>query len=113
MMHSKPSRLPTPTLLLAIVFAAAPGLLAQTNLLEDFSTDPRARGWVAWGDTNLFQWNRNAQSLDVVWDSARPNSFFYWPFNQALSRQEDFQLGFDIRLDSVQAGVNPAKTSTF
>src|SRR6185503_7725736 len=52
---------------------------------EDFSSDPRAREWKSFGDTNLFRWNATNQNLEVTWDSSRTNSFFHFPLGTILS----------------------------
>jgi len=80
---------------------------------ENFANDPAARGWQVVGDTNLFQWNSTDQNLEVIWDSSQTNSYFHRPVGTVLSRDDDFGLAFDLRLDDVAVGVNPSKTSTF
>ena len=80
---------------------------------EEFSSAPTARGWRTFGDASLFHWNSTNQWLEVTWDSARPNSYFHRPLGDILRKSDDFSLTFDLRLDSVQPGINPAKPSTF
>src|SRR5262249_50628068 len=65
------------------------------------------------GEAVLFHWNAADQNLRVTWDSSRSNSFFYRPLDNILARTDDFALQFDLSLDSIQAGANPAKPSTF
>lgn len=83
------------------------------TLQEDFSSNPAANGWVTYGDTNLFQWNATDERLDVTWDSSKTNSYFLLPLGTVLAKDDDFQVTFDLHLDTVIAGVNPAKPSTF
>ena len=80
------------------------------TIVEDFSTNPQARGWQVFGDTNLFSWNSNNGTLDVTWDSSQPNSYFYLPLNLTLTRSDDFTLEFDLRLSAIASGVEPGKT---
>ena len=40
------------------------------TLVEDFSTDPLARGWQVFGDASLFAWNSTHGNLEVTWDSS-------------------------------------------
>ena len=82
-------------------------------LSEDFSSAPVARGWSTFGDASLFSWNSANRNLEVTWDSSRPNSFFFRPLGTILGKSDDFGLQFDLRLSSIQAGVNAAKPSTF
>ena len=86
---------------------------AAAVFVEDFSSPPAAHGWNTAGDASLFAWNSTNQTLDVTWDSARPNSYFFRPLGTVLGKKDDFALQFDLRLLSIQAGVNPAKPSTF
>jgi hypothetical protein len=80
---------------------------------ENFSIDPGARGWRIFGDASLFRWNEAKQNLQVTWDSSQPNSYFYRPIETILNRHDDFTLAFDLWLDDVAAGVDPARPSTF
>ena len=43
------------------------------SLSENFTSDPLARGWRFHGDASLFHWNPTNGTLDVTWDSSRPN----------------------------------------
>jgi hypothetical protein len=83
------------------------------SFTEDFSTAPVARGWRTFGDAWLFAWNSTNHNLEVTWDSARPNSYFFRPLGTILGKSDDFGLQFDLRLSTIQPGVNPAKPSTF
>jgi hypothetical protein len=80
------------------------------TLSEDFSADPRQRGWQVFGDTNLFAWDSTNQNLLVTWDSRHPNSYFYIPLGLSVTRYDDFSLEFDLRLSDVASGVEPGKT---
>lgn len=83
------------------------------TLQEDFSSDPTARGWRAFGDTNLFAWNSANQNLEVTWDSSQTNSYYSRWLGTILTAEDDFSLAFDIKLNDVTVGVNPAKPYTF
>jgi hypothetical protein len=87
--------------------------LSQTVMVEDFSTDPLQSGWKMAGDTNLFQWDATNQNLRVTWDSSQPNSYFYHPLPTILTRSDDFSLAFDLRLETIGPGLDPAKNATF
>jgi hypothetical protein len=87
--------------------------LAAATLQEDFATDPAARGWKVFGDAALFSWNRTNQNLQVTWDSSLSNSLFYHPLGTVLTRDDDFRLAFDLRLDDIGLGVNTNKAFAF
>jgi hypothetical protein len=80
---------------------------------EDFASPPAERGWRTFGDSSLFSWNSTNHTLEVTWDSARPNSYFFHSLGTILSKSDDFAFQFDLRLSSILPGVNPAKPSTF
>jgi hypothetical protein len=80
---------------------------------EDFTSPPGARGWRTFGDGSLFSWNPTDQTLEVTWDSARPNSYFFRPLGTILGKSDEFAFQFELRLHSIQPGANPAKPSTF
>jgi hypothetical protein len=86
---------------------------AQTVISEDFAANPLDHGWQMLGDTNLFQWDSTNQDLRVTWDSAQPNSSLYHPLGTILTRADDFSLVFDLRLDTIGPGLDPAKSATF
>jgi hypothetical protein len=75
-----------------------------TTLHEDFSSDPAARGWKTFGNTNLMQWDSTNQNLRVTWDSSQPNSYFYLPLGTVLAREDDFTFAFDLRLSDASTG---------
>jgi hypothetical protein len=97
--------------LLVLALAALRAWPAQW--VEDFATDPSARGWRAFGDTNLFHWDSSRQDLEVTWDSSRPNSYFYRSLGTILAKTDDAQLSFDLQLDDIAVGVNPTRPFTF
>jgi hypothetical protein len=80
---------------------------------EDFVTDPSARGWLVHGTETLFVWNPEGGELEVTWDSAQPNSYFYRPLGTVLGMEDDFDLGFALEMDVLTVGPNPAKPYTF
>jgi hypothetical protein len=98
-------------LCICILIAASPGKAAVIE--EDFSANPATGGWNVFGDTNLFQWDITNQNLRVTWDSSRTNSYYYHPLPTILAKDDDFSIAFDLRLDEVATGVNPARPSTF
>jgi hypothetical protein len=100
-----------PRQLIAVLLVAACVLRAAT-FTENFSTDPSAR-WKTFGDTSLFRWNSTNQNLEVIWDSSRSNSYFYLPLGTVLARQDDFTLGFDLRMSDITIGTSSNKPYTF
>ena len=97
--------------LLGCCLAAAAGRSA--TITENFSANPLAHGWQIFGNTNLFQWDSTNQNLDVTWDSAQTNSYFFRPLGTILARSDDFSISFDLQLTDIAIGVNAAKTNTF
>jgi len=88
------------------VFSAAPA----ATITEDFSTDPSQSGWQVFGNTNLFGWDAPNRQLDVTWDSTQPNSYFYHVLPWYLTRNDDFDIQFDLRLTDIASGVETGKT---
>lgn len=80
------------------------------TVVEDFSTDPQAKGWQVFGDANLFSWDSTNGTLAVTWDSSHPNSYFYYPLGMQLTRYDDFSVEFDLRLSDIASGTEPGKT---
>jgi hypothetical protein len=76
---------------------------------ENFASNPAARGWQIYGDTNAFTWNSTNQNLQVIWDSSRPNSYFYRPLGTILASDDNFSVSFDLQFAQITAGVNPSK----
>lgn len=83
------------------------------SFLEDFSTNPTARGWQVFGDTNLFYWDGTNQNLRVTWDSSQANSYFYHPLGTILTRRDDFSLAFDVRVDDAGIGTDSTLSGSF
>jgi hypothetical protein len=92
---------------------AISAISAVPAIHEDFVTNPTLRGWAAHGDASLFAWNGAAGELEVTWNSARENSYYYRRLGTVLGMEDDFALGFAIELDSMIVGPNPAKPHTF
>ncbi len=86
---------------------------AQITQLETFDSDPLARGWRIGGNRSLFAWNSNLHVLDITWDSSKSNSFFYTPMGTILTKAEDFQLTFVLRLKDILVGSTPGKPAEF
>ncbi len=84
-----------------------------TIISEDFSSDPQTRGWQWFGDTNLFQWNSSAQNLQVTWDSAQTNSYFFMPLGTILGKNDDYSMAFDLYLTDIGVGPDPSKPYSF
>ena len=81
-----------------------------TTITENFSANPLQNGWNIFGDTNLFRWDPTNQALDVTWDSTQTNSYFYHPLGVTVTRNDDFSIAFDLRLNDIASGVEPGKT---
>lgn len=92
---------------------AVSGVSPVPAIREDFAAPPAERGWRTHGAASLFAWDAPAGHLKVTWDSSQANSYFFRPLGTVLSRDDDFLLSFDLRLDSVEVGVDPAKPYTF
>jgi len=99
-------------LTLAGAFVCCP-IVRATTIAEVFATDPLAQNWTTAGNTNLFHWSAANQNLEVTWDSSQTNSYFCHAFESTLTKASDFMLGFDIRLNDIIGGVNPAKPFPF
>lgn len=103
-----------------LVILAGVELLVESNRLsgatvfqEDFASNPATRNWSVYGDGSLFRWDETSQTLDVTWDSSRPNSYFARPLNTILTRGDDFSFAFDLRLRDIAVGTTPGKPYTF
>jgi hypothetical protein len=95
----------------SVVAPAVPG--GTTTFSENFITDPKTNGWQTFGDTNLFHWNATNHYLDVMWDSSKPNSYFYHPLGTILTKKDDFSLAFNLSLSGVTAGSDTNAPYTF
>ncbi|HKI70260.1 MAG TPA: hypothetical protein VKA67_11765 [Verrucomicrobiae bacterium] len=100
--------------------AALAGVLAvfiapanAAALAENFASNPRQNGWQEFGNTNLFRWNAVNQDLEITWDSAQPNSYFFHPLGTILARNDDFNLAFDLFLSDISSGNESGKTGGF
>ena len=98
--------------LLLILFCASSIHAANDWVLrEDFATAPAT--WRGFGNTNLFVWNSTNQNLDVTWDSAQTNSYFYLPLNLTVTRSDDFRVKFTLLMSEIATGTDPLKPYTF
>lgn len=97
-------------LVLALAGLSVLSVARATVITENFSADPRSNGWQIFGNTNLFQWDSTNHDLAVTWDSTQPNSYFYHPLGTYLTRNDDFSIEFDLRLNDIASGVEPGKT---
>jgi hypothetical protein len=93
--------------------AVAANSAVAAGFTQEFSNNPAHDGWAVHGDASLFSWNAANGWLDVTWDSSRTNSYFHRPLGTVLTKDDDFTLAFDIWLNDIEAGVNPAKPYTF
>jgi len=100
-------------LVVAGAFTASTIATRATTIADNFGADPLAEGWLAIGNTNLFQWDSPSQNVHVTWDSSQPNSFFCRSLGTDLNKATDFMLGFDLHLSDIGPGVNTDKTFTF
>lgn len=80
------------------------------TLEDDFSNPPSVLGWIATGNTSLFQWDSTAGVLRATWDSRETNSYFALPLGVTLTRSNDFCIVFDLRLDDVTPGIDPEQS---
>ncbi|SVB01126.1 uncharacterized protein METZ01_LOCUS153980 [marine metagenome] len=80
---------------------------------EDFMADPLANGWAVHGDESLFKWDAESDTMEVTWDSEKPNSYFYRPLGLTLTEDDAFAFTFDIVLDQVKAGHLDGQPYTF
>jgi hypothetical protein len=67
--------------------------------------------WAVAGETNVF--TRTDDAVQVQWDSSRTNSYLYLPLGITLTRADDFDLTFVLRIDSLELGTTPGKLDTF
>jgi hypothetical protein len=94
--------------------ATGANLLAQVPPLvyrTDFTSTPSE--WAVFGDASLFKWDSQNAVLNVTWNSARPNSYFYRPLGFVLTDRDDFSLSFTLILDEVAIGTSAGKPYTF
>ena len=93
------------SLAFASLFVLSVTSASAMTMTENFTNDPAADGWQVFGDTNLFQWNSGNKNLDVTWDSAQPNSYFYHPLGATLTSASNFMFSFDIQLSDLAVGT--------
>ncbi len=98
---------------LALAALCLVAVARAATFTEDFSNNPSKGGWRTFGNANLFRWDSEHQNLAVTWDSSQPNSYFYYPLGAILSRDDDFSVSFNLRLNDVAAGIDPQMPSTF
>jgi hypothetical protein len=92
-------------LMLAAALAACLSSHSEAAVVaEDFSRNPMLSGWKIHGASQLFTWDEPKGSLQVTWDSALTNSYFYRPLGMVLTKADEFSLAFDLRLDEVTLG---------
>jgi hypothetical protein len=75
-----------------------------TVITENFSANPLQNGWQIFGNTNLFQWDSTNHNLAVTWDSSQTNCYFYHPLGTVVTRNDDFSVVFDLRIDDAAIG---------
>src|SRR4029453_5304156 len=86
--------------------------VAETTI-ENFAENPLFNGWKIHGAADLFHWNSSNQNLEVIWDSAGQNSFFFRALGTVLTKSDDFSVAFDLKFQDIQVGVNPGRPFTF
>lgn len=96
-----------------LVASCSSAALGATAHREDFGENPQDHGWKIFGDDSLFEWSPALPGLKVRWDSSRPNSYFAKKLGRTLTRADDFELEFEIELESLRVGVRPEKPFTF
>jgi hypothetical protein len=95
---------------LAGLFLVATPAARATTVAQNFAGDPLTNGWSVFGDASLFVWDSTNQNLRVTWDSTHTNSYFYHPLGTTVTRQDDFQIEFDLKLDDCISDTEPGKT---
>ena len=93
---------------LSVLFATR---CAAATFTEDFSANPLQNGWQIFGDTNLFFYDPLLQHLEVTWDSSKSNSYFFHPLGTTVTRNDDFNISFDLQLNDIASGTEPDKIS--
>lgn len=93
-------------LLLMVALARAAG----ATFTETFSAEPTE--WDVW-NPGAFEWDSEARNLKVTWDSRQTNAFYYYKLPMTLTRQDAFAVEFNLRVDDLMLGIDPAKSGTF
>ena len=55
---------------------------------------------------DAFAWDEAAGNLRVTWDSEQPNGFFHLPLPTTLTDVDDFEMWFDVTLESLGVGFD-------
>ncbi|MDB6040538.1 MAG: hypothetical protein JWM99_4379 [Verrucomicrobiales bacterium] len=97
---------------LVLPFHPVIGVAQIVAISENFDLDPLHSQWTVFGDADLFRWNSIEKNLEVIWDSARPNSYLRFPLNTIVTRHDDFSVSLDLLLNDIAAGANPDKPGT-
>lgn len=100
-------------LALALAGASVFTIRADTNIVENFASNPLQNGWMIFGATNLFQWDSTNQNLRVTWDSSQPNSYFCHPLGTTVTRGDDFSMSFDLSLSDIGVGIHSQLSNDF
>lgn len=77
---------------------------------EEFASDPANGGWHSDGAPELYRWTPELKSLEVTWDSSKPEAFFAHPLGVTLRSQDAFSFGLDLVLTDATGGVRPPRT---
>lgn len=97
---------PIPALRFGLLLTLASAFVSAgraTTFTENFTNNPSQDGWQVFGDTNLFQWDSTNLNMDVTWDSSQTNSYFHHPLGTVLTRNDDFCIAFDLKLNVAEA----------
>lgn len=97
----------------SFILLVAASVAGAATIQENFASDPAQRGWMKYGESNLFAWNSTNENLAVTWDSSKTNSYFYKPLGTILARDDDFAIEFDLWLDDIDYGTTAGKPYTF
>lgn len=98
---------------LAAAMLCAAAASSPFVIVEDFSSNPSARGWEKFGGDDLIRWNPQAGNVEVTWDSTRANQYLRLPLQTVLARNDHFSVALDLCLLDFDAGVNPSKRGAF
>jgi hypothetical protein len=85
-------------------------VVSAETVSQNFVGDPLTNGWSVFGSATLFTWDSTNQNLRVTWDSTQTNSYFYHSLGGAITRNDDFQVEFDLTLSDCISGNEPGKT---
>jgi hypothetical protein len=96
------------TVLLIVSLCACILAAKAATITQSFSASPQADGWKIFGNTNQF--HLDTTNLDVTWDSAQNNSYYYHSLGTTVARSDDFKIEFDLLLKDIASGTEPGKT---